>query len=120
MIRYQLINIDQRRDDFIQSIIEHEEEETKPDKSDDEKEKDVSENKTWNKPLKKSLTNKEILAQAILFLAAGYETSSTTLEFISYNLATHEHVQDTLIDEVDRVLQKHVQIIAKLSRMFHF
>ena len=119
MIRYQLINIDQRRDDFIQSIIEHEEEEAKPDKS-DENQKDVSENKTWNKPLKKTLTNKEILAQAILFLAAGYETSSTTLEFISYNLATHEHIQETLIDEVDRVLKKHVQIIFKFSVMLNF
>lgn len=68
----------------------------------------MAENEKWNKPLKKTLTNKEILAQAILFLAAGYETSSTTLEFILYNLATHEHVQETLIDEVDRVLKKHV------------
>ena len=66
--------------------------------------------KSWNRRLKNKLTNSEILAQAILFLAGGYETTASTLEFISYNLATHQDVQDILIDEIDQVLDKHVRI----------
>ena len=62
------------------------------------------------KQLKKTLSDKEILAQSVLFLAAGYETTATTLEFIAYNLATHPAVQDKLIKEVDSVLEKHVSL----------
>jgi cytochrome P450 len=63
----------------------------------------------WNKPLKKTLTNKEMCSQAISFLGAGYETTSTTLEFIAYNLAMNQNVQERLISEVDRILEKHVK-----------
>ena len=93
------------RDDFIQSMIEREEEEKKEtNKQEEEK------TATWSGKLKNTLTKKEILAQAIVFLAAGYETTATTLEFISYNLATHQDVQDILIDEIDQVLDKHVRL----------
>ena len=67
-----------------------------------------SSKKRQNSNIKKSLTNKEILSQAILFLAAGYENTSTTLEFLSYNLAKNQHIQDILINEIDSVLEKHV------------
>ena len=95
------------RTDFIQSMIEREEEKTESkseDKKDDEK------GNSWNGKLKNTLTNSEILSQAILFFAAGYETTAATLEFISYNLATHQDVQDILIDEIDQVLDKHVRL----------
>lgn len=66
---------------------------------------------SWNnKALKKTLTNKEIISQSIQFLMAGYETTSTTLEFIAYCLAMNQQCQDTLIDEIDRVLDQHVNI----------
>ena len=58
--------------------------------------------------LKKTLTPSEILSNAILFLLAGYETTATTLGWISYNLALNHQVQDKLIEEVDSVLEKHV------------
>ena len=57
---------------------------------------------------KKSLTDAEILSQAILFLAAGYETTATTLEWITYNLVMNPQVQETLIQEIDSVLEKYV------------
>lgn len=60
------------------------------------------------KEVKKTLSNSEIVAQAILFLAAGYINPHLALEFISYNLAKHPAVQETLIKEIDRVLEKHV------------
>jgi cytochrome P450 family 3 subfamily A len=67
---------------------------------------------SWNnKALRKTLTNNEIMAMAIQFLLAGYETTATTLEFITYSLATNQTCQDKLIEEIDRVLDQHVNHI---------
>lgn len=52
----------------------------------------------------KALTDKEIIAQAIIFIFAGYETTSTSLSFLSYCLATHPDVQQRLQDEIDEAL----------------
>ena len=97
------------RTDFIQNMIDHElkDGEQKSYFKPGENASNGTSTK-WTKPLKKTLSDNEILSQTILFLAAGYETTATTLGLLAYNLAMNPQYQDKVIEEVDRVLQKHV------------
>ncbi|XP_061836290.1 cytochrome P450 3A40-like isoform X2 [Nerophis lumbriciformis] len=52
----------------------------------------------------KGLTDNEILSQAMIFIFAGYETSSSSLCFLAYNLATHPDIQKVLQDEIDETI----------------
>lgn len=49
------------------------------------------------------IDNDDIQAQSLVFLLAGYDTSSTTLAFACHQLALNTHVQDKLRDEIDRM-----------------
>lgn len=59
-------------------------------------------------PLFLALTDPELVAQAIIFIHGGFETTSSTLSFIMYFLATHPDVQQKLQQEVDAVLPNKV------------
>ncbi|NWW30693.1 CP3A9 protein, partial [Panurus biarmicus] len=52
----------------------------------------------------KALTDTEVLAQAFIFIFAGYEPTSNTLGFLAYELALHPDVQQKLLQEIDTVL----------------
>ncbi|KAM6157324.1 cytochrome P450 3A14-like [Erethizon dorsatum] len=52
----------------------------------------------------KALSDVEILAQSIIFIFAGYETTSNTLSFIMHTLATRPDVQKKLQQEIDTTL----------------
>ncbi|XP_035577947.1 cytochrome P450 3A12-like [Zalophus californianus] len=49
----------------------------------------------------KALSDLELVAQSIIFIIAGYETTSTSLSFLVYELATHPDVQQKLQEEID-------------------
>ena len=51
------------------------------------------------------LSDDELVAQSFVFLLAGYETTATTLSFVSYLLALNPDVQDKLIDEIDQAFE---------------
>ncbi|XP_077889890.1 cytochrome P450 3A9-like [Ictidomys tridecemlineatus] len=50
------------------------------------------------------LSDLEIAAQSIIFNLAGYDTTSNTLSFIMYLLASHPDVQKKLQQEIDETL----------------
>ncbi|XP_049325311.1 cytochrome P450 3A27 [Astyanax mexicanus] len=82
----QMINQHKSRVDFLQLMMDSQ----KSDQSDKGKE------------THKGLTDHEILSQAMIFIFAGYETSSSTLTFFFYNIATNPEAMKKLQQEVDR------------------
>uniref|UniRef100_A0A8D0G895 unspecific monooxygenase n=1 Tax=Sphenodon punctatus TaxID=8508 RepID=A0A8D0G895_SPHPU len=51
-----------------------------------------------------ALTDSEIIAQAIIFIFAGYEGTSNVICFLAYELAIHAAVQQKVQEEIDSVL----------------
>jgi len=50
------------------------------------------------------LNDKEILAQALVFLIAGYETTSVLMSFFFYIMATEPIVQEKVYEEIRQEL----------------
>uniref|UniRef100_A0A8C6XJH9 unspecific monooxygenase n=1 Tax=Naja naja TaxID=35670 RepID=A0A8C6XJH9_NAJNA len=50
------------------------------------------------------LTDSEILSQAIIFIFAGYETVSSALSYLMYELAIQPDIQQKLQEEIEEVL----------------
>lgn len=53
------------------------------------------------------LTVNEIAAQAFVFLIAGFETSSSTMGYVLYELAKWQDIQNRLRAEINMVLERH-------------
>lgn len=51
-------------------------------------------------------TDDEIVAQCLIFFLAGFDTTSSTLSFASYELAVNPEIQDKLRSEVSSMDQK--------------
>ncbi|XP_023792598.1 cytochrome P450 3A9-like [Cyanistes caeruleus] len=52
----------------------------------------------------KALTDTEVLAQAFIFIFAGYEPTSNSLGYLAYELALHPDVQEKVLQEIDTIL----------------
>lgn len=55
----------------------------------------------------KKLSIKELTAQAFIFFIAGFETSSSTMSFLLYEVSKNKDVQQKIQNEIDNVLAKH-------------
>lgn len=55
----------------------------------------------------KSLTFNEMAAQAWVFYAAGFETSSSTMSFCMYELARNPECQRRVQAEIDAIAEKY-------------
>ncbi|XP_038200907.1 cytochrome P450 3A11 [Arvicola amphibius] len=63
-----------------------------------------SHNNSKDKESHKALSDMEMMAQSVVFIFAGYETTSSTLAFTLYLLATHPDIQKKLQEEIDVAL----------------
>ncbi|PVD38379.1 hypothetical protein C0Q70_00993 [Pomacea canaliculata] len=52
----------------------------------------------------KRLTKEEIAGQAFIFFVAGYETTSTALQYLFYNLAKFPELQERIVDEIENIV----------------
>jgi cytochrome P450 len=50
------------------------------------------------------LNDKEILGQALIFLVAGFETTSVLMSFVFYVMATEPVIQEKVYDEIRQEL----------------
>lgn len=60
-----------------------------------------------------AFSEREIVAQSMTFLLAGYETTSTVLAFFSHVLAHNQGVQKKLFEEVDSKIGEVQDILKK-------
>jgi cytochrome P450 len=101
----------ERRNDFIQMMVDHEEE-IKHEEQIDKQEQQQS--GTLKKSMKEifdfiltyclvlALNDKEILGQALIFLVAGYETTSVLMSFFFYVMATEPVIQEKIYEEIQQ------------------
>lgn len=54
-----------------------------------------------------TLTMNELAAQAFVFFIAGFETSSSTLSFIMYEMSINQNIQDKLRAEIRRIILRY-------------
>ncbi|XP_018321415.1 probable cytochrome P450 6a13 isoform X2 [Agrilus planipennis] len=87
------------RNDFMQLLMDLRNQELKVNSSIIENEQNVF--------YQNGLSLEEIAAQAYVFFAAGFESSSSTLNFLMYEIVQNLDIQQKLREEVQRVLKTH-------------
>lgn len=68
----------------------------------------------------KGVTESQVLAQAVLFFLAGYETTASAITFLMYNLAINPECQEKVLEEVDRVAGKKGEVTFEMLHEMHY
>eukprot|EP00057_Strongylocentrotus_purpuratus_P033355 XP_791117.3 PREDICTED: cytochrome P450 3A40 [Strongylocentrotus purpuratus] len=101
-----------QRVDFLQLLIDAKNGKSKMANENDEDDihnkyfKDAGADENILTKTQKYMTREELLAQSMVFLVAGYDTTATLLTFASYLLASNPDCQDKLIAEIDDIAPK--------------
>lgn len=113
--QYSMLCINLQYKDLLQLMIDATGEEGD---SDEEKDAKPPTECPAHKPTKKkgTMTDSEVLANAIGFLTAGNETTATTLAFASYALALHPDIQEKLQSEIDVYFDE--KPVSKLQELY--
>ncbi|KAK4307423.1 hypothetical protein Pmani_020812 [Petrolisthes manimaculis] len=90
---------DRQRGDFLDLMLNARE-------TDNEEEKTNQDKNLSTKSAKHVLTNHTVLAQCIMFLIAGYDTTASTLAFASQLLAKDVKVQQQLREEIQKMVKE--------------
>jgi cytochrome P450 len=95
----------EKRDDFLQLMIEARKGELKMDESElDTFEKDA-EIKSQSKS-KTQLTDELAISQCVLFFMVGFDTVGSLVGFATYLMAIHQDMQEKLFDEVEKYIDQ--------------
>ncbi|UJR23765.1 hypothetical protein I4U23_026742 [Adineta vaga] len=95
----------ERRNDFIQMMVDHEEE--------------VKHEEQQLETNKRTLNDKEILGQTAVFLVAGYETTSVLLSFFFYVMATEPAIQEKVYEEIRQEIGDDEMTYEKLNELHY-
>jgi cytochrome P450 family 3 subfamily A len=104
----------ERRNDFIQIMVDHEKEIQDEEQTSQQTEK--QEGRQWG-TLSKTLNDKEIIGQALIFMIAGYETTSVLMSFFFYVMATEPIIQEKVYEEIRQELGDDEVTHEKLSQL---
>ncbi|XP_076463505.1 cytochrome P450 3A8-like [Babylonia areolata] len=85
----------QKSVDFLQMLVDAE--------ADPEQITDRTEDRDDNKSNRR-MTKDEVMAQGFIVLIAGYETTATSLQYLTYNLALNPHIQEKVFEEIKQHL----------------
>ncbi|CAG0890359.1 unnamed protein product [Darwinula stevensoni] len=55
----------------------------------------------------KVITEEVIVAQSLIFFVAGFDTTASMMNFVSYVLAIHPDIQDRLYQEIEKKMEEH-------------
>ncbi|PVD38387.1 hypothetical protein C0Q70_01001 [Pomacea canaliculata] len=63
------------------------------------------------------LSRVEVVAQALTFFGAGYETTASTLQFMAHSLALHPEVQEKIVCEIKEQLGDEIPTYEGVSKL---
>lgn len=97
------------RPDLIHLLMEARKGKLKPESGGDNREGFAAVEESQIEPSSKEveLSDEHILAQAMLFFFAAFDTVSTAASFMAYELALNPDIQKKLQEEIDSVKSKH-------------